>query len=206
MIQGLYAISSPRTDVDPEEQLRLAILGGAKVVQLRAPELNDREFYRFAVRIRSITKEKHRTFIVDDRIHIALAVGADGVHLGRTDLPLADAKKLAAHQTEPFIIGISCSDLTDANAAERDGADYIGFGAIFKTDTRKDYHVCGLTKLKEACKKLKIPVVAIGGITLSNVKKVVDARPAAIACISSVCGASDIRRAAREMNNLIKGL
>ena len=204
MIRGLYAISAPRTDVDPEEQLRLAILGGAKVVQLRAPELTDREFYRFAVRIRSITKEKHITFIVDDRIHIALAVGADGVHLGRTDLPLADAKKLTAHRTEPFIIGISCSDLADANAAERDGADYIGFGAIFQTATRKDYHICGLTKLKQVCKALKIPVVAIGGITPSNVKKVVDAGPAAVACISSVCGTSDIRCAAREINNLIK--
>jgi len=204
MIHGLYAISAPRTDIDPEEQLRLAILGGAKVVQLRAPELTDREFYRFAVRIRSITKEKHIAFIVDDRIHIALSVGADGVHLGRNDLPLTDAKKLAVHQTKPFVIGVSCSDIADASAAERDGADYIGFGAVFQTATRKDYHVCGLTKLKQVCKMLKIPVVAIGGITPSNVKKVIDAGPAAIACISSVCGAGDIRRAAREINSLIK--
>jgi len=174
----------------PLEFLQEFFSAGVKLVQLRAKDLPSDEFFALAHAARELTHSARATLIVNDRIDIALAVGADGVHLGQDDLPLHAAKKIAGNR---LIIGISTHDLSQADAAEAGGADYIGFGPIFGTTTKQTGHSPrGLDMLREIKKAVKIPVVAIGGINEINVAEVWNAGADSAAIISDVMGADDV--------------
>jgi len=163
--------------------------GGAAIIQLRAKEMSPNEFFQFATEVRNHTRSSQCLFIVNDRVDIALASQADGVHLGQEDLPLRVARKLMGDK----IVGISTHDLTQAVEAERDGADYIGFGPIFETATKQTgYAARGLSALREVRSAVKIPIVAIGGITEENVTQVWDAGADAAAMISDLMTAADV--------------
>lgn len=162
--------------------------------------MGSNEFFHSAREMRQLTRRGGYLFIVNDRVDIALASQADGVHLGQEDLPLGVARKLIGREK---IIGISTHDLSQAEEAERGGADYIGFGPIFGTTTKNTgYSPRGLAMLREIRKAVKIPIVAIGGITENNVTQVWEAGADAAAMISALMGAEDVAEKVRRILNL----
>jgi thiamine-phosphate pyrophosphorylase len=198
----LYAIldTSFCRDRSPITILSELLKGGAKIVQLRAKELPSGEFFVLAKEARQLTREAGATFIVNDRADIALACAADGVHLGQDDLPLAAARKILGKDK---IIGISTHDLTQAREAEAGGADYIGFGPIFGSTTKDTgYTTRGLDMLREIRQAVKLPIVAIGGITEQNVAEVWNAGADAAAIISDLMVAADVIAKVKKIFNL----
>jgi thiamine-phosphate pyrophosphorylase len=172
-----------------------ALAGGADMIQLRDKTPDLRRLLPQARRIRTVCQAHGAYFIVNDRLDLALAVGADGVHVGQDDLPAPLARRLLGSH---LILGVSTHDLTQAAAAVTAGADYIGFGPMFGTRTKETgYTPRGTTMLREVRDTVRIPIVAIGGITLENVGEVVAAGADAPAVISAVAGAPDVAAAAR---------
>lgn len=174
----------------PLDILREYLSAGVKLVQLRAKDLPSNEFFALAQAARESTRRAGATLIVNDRVDIALGVGADGVHLGQDDLPLVAAKNIIANR---LLVGISTHELVQANQAENCGADYIGFGPIFGTTTKQTGHSPrGLDMLREIKNAVKIPVVAIGGIKETNVVDVWKAGADSAAIISDLMGAENV--------------
>jgi thiamine-phosphate pyrophosphorylase len=187
----LYAILDPeQTKGRAAEAVLLELLeAGVQWLQLRAKAMPPREFLQLACDTRRLTHPSACRLIVNDRVDIALACGADGVHLGQEDLPLHAARKLMGER----IIGISTHDLEQAKEAEAGGADYIGFGPMFGTATKETgYSARGLEMLRRVREAVSIPIVAIGGITEGNVKQVWQAGADSAAIISDLLGAADI--------------
>jgi thiamine-phosphate pyrophosphorylase len=187
----LYAI------VDPEQTkgraieivLRELLEGGIKLLQLRAKVMPAGDFLQLARVTRSLTRSYDCRLIVNDRVDIALACEADGVHLGQEDLPLHAARKLMANK----MIGVSTHEVEQACEAERGGADYIGFGPMFGTTTKETgYSARGPAMLRRVRDSVSIPIVAIGGITEGNVNEVWRAGADSAAIISDLLGADDI--------------
>lgn len=183
--------------LDPEQTkgrasdwvLRQLLDGGAKILQLRVKALAPIDFWTLALEVRAQTRAAGCKLIVNDRIDIALACDADGVHLGQEDLPLDAGKKLMGEK----IVGISTHDVEQAREAEQNGADYIGFGPMFGTATKDTgLSARGLAMLQEIRAAVNIPIVAIGGITELNVQQVWQAGADSAAIISDVLGAEDI--------------
>lgn len=171
--------------------------GGTKILQLRAKELNSKEFFHLAQRARGLTREAGCLLIVNDRADIALATQADGVHLGQEDLPLALARRLMGREK---IIGISTHDLAQAKEAEEGGADYIGFGPIFATNTKETgYSPRGLERLREIRREVRIPIVAIGGISENNIAQVWQAGADGAAMIGDLMRAEDVAGKVRRL-------
>ncbi len=191
IIGCLKKIFNPRINAVIDEKYLLAYRiknmmdvlenNGVTMIQLRIKTLSDRKFYNYAVRIKKFLKKKEIKFIINNRLDIARASGADGVHLGQDDMPARMARRILG---ENYIIGVSAHNIDEANKAEKEGADYIGVGSIFRTKTKSDAHICGLSVLKSICKKITIPVVGIGGITNRNYRDVFRAGAAGIAVSS----------------------
>lgn len=191
-------LSRGRSDA---EVARLAYEGGADVVQLRMKHADGAEMLEQARIIRGYADEMCKLFIVNDRVDVAMASGADGVHLGQTDLPLEEARRLMG---DDAIIGVSVDNVAQAIAAEEGGADYIGVGAIFKTSTKPDAQQgVGLGAIFEARQAVDIPVVAIGGINRGNIQDVIRAGADAAAVVSAVVAQEDVKAAAHELRDLI---
>lgn len=177
-----------------------AIKGGATVVQYRDKTATSRTMYETAHRIRNliISAGREVLFIVNDRIDIALAVKADGVHLGQDDIEIDVAREIMGNEC---IIGISATCLDEANKAAKKGADYVGAGPIFTTPSKDDaaepIGIDGLKRIREA---VSIPIVAIGGISIDNSEDVVIAGADGIAVISAITAAPDMTAAAAELN------
>ncbi len=191
-------LSKGRTDA---EVARLAYEGGADAVQLRMKHSDGREMLEQALEIRKVADEYCRFFFVNDRVDIAMASGADGVHLGQSDIPLEVARDLMG---ETAIIGISVDNVEQAVAAAEGGADYIGIGAIFNTSTKPDAKQgVGLGAIYEIRQAVDIPIVAIGGINRGNIQDVVRAGADAAAVVSAVVAQDDIKSAAHELRDLI---
>jgi thiamine-phosphate pyrophosphorylase len=181
----LYAILDPEQTRNRSAEGILAELldAGIKVLQLRVKSLPTGDFLKLAKRVRAATRPHNCLLIVNDRVDIALACEADGVHLGQDDLPLSAGRKLIGKK----IIGVSTHDLTQARAAERDGADYIGFGPMFGTETKSTgYGARGPAMLKQIRGSVSVPIVAIGGITEENVQQVWQAGADSAAIISDI--------------------
>src|SRR5262245_56318429 len=170
--------------------------GGAKLLQLRVKELATRDFLAISQEVRAICRRFGCLLIINDRADIALAVDADGVHVGQEDLPLAAARKVVGPGK---IIGVSTHDPEQAVIAERDGADYIGFGPLFGTTTKATgYTARGLDQLREIRQAVSLPIVAIGGVTSERVPSALAAGADAVAMISDLVLASDIAGKTRE--------
>lgn len=180
-----------------EESVELAIRGGVTVVQIREKDSTDRDFFETAERIRAITSRYKIPLIINDRIDIALAVDADGIHVGQTDLPCSIVKKIVPDR----IVGVSVATLDEAIAAESDGADYLGVGAMFSTNTKSNTRAVSLETLKSIRKSVKIPIVAIGGINLETLPIVKSANIDGIAVVSAIISADDPEKAARDLLN-----
>ena len=151
-----------------EEAVEKAIDGGCTMVQLREKNLSSRDFYNTAKALKEFLQTRGVPLIINDRVDIALAVDADGVHIGQSDLPLHEARKILGNER---IIGVTAPTLPLALEAENNGADYLGVGAVFGTTTKKDAKKNTIEILSEIAHTVKIPVVAIGGINADSVTK-----------------------------------
>ncbi len=170
-----------------------AVLGGVTIVQLRAKGSGTREFLELAVRMAAALKSRSIPLIINDRVDIALACGADGVHLGQDDMPLGKARELLGSTK---IIGVSANTLKEAREAERFGADYIGLGPIYATASKDtDLPVLGPEGIRRMRQKIDIPIIAIGGIDAGNAADVMNAGATGIAVISAILGAPDAHMA-----------
>jgi thiamine-phosphate pyrophosphorylase len=185
------------------EVARAAIAGGADAIQLREKDAPGRVLCEIAAEIRRLTRDAGVSFIVNDRVDVALAAGADGAHVGQDDLPAAEARRLIGPDR---ILGVSALSLEEALSAEREGADYVGFGPVFEArGTKPDAPPpAGLERLAEACARCAVPVIAIGGIHHGNVARVITAGAAGVAVISGVVGARDIAAAVRDLKGRVR--
>jgi thiamine-phosphate pyrophosphorylase len=203
MSYDLYVITDEEITggLSHEEIAMRAIAGGADVIQLRDKRCSISELTKIANRIRAICYKTNTIFIVNDRLDVALACRADGVHLGQEDVGVDVARQLAP---PGFSIGVSVGDVAEALRAEQQGADYVALSPTFSTASKYNAgpgH--GLDVLREICISVSIPVVAIGGITKENVGDVIGAGADGIAVISAVVKKLDIAGAARELKSLI---
>ncbi|MCX7878623.1 MAG: thiamine phosphate synthase [Ignavibacteria bacterium] len=179
---------------------RMAIDGGADMVQFRDKNMSTAEMVKICNQISDLCKKKNVMFIVNDRVDVAFLSDADGVHLGKDDVPLKEARKLLKDK----IIGATAHSLFEAKEAERNGADYIGFGHIFTTWTKlKKDDPKGIKGLKKVLSKVKIPVFAIGGINLENIDSVLETGVHGVAVVSAVCNSRDPAKAASKLSERI---
>jgi len=199
----VLADDSPCWKLDPVEQARAACEGGASVVQLRAKRAADRVVLEWAEAIRELTREFGVGFFVNDRFDLALASGADGVHLGQDDFP---PHRLPADARSRLMIGRSTHTLEQATAACAEPIDYIAFGPVFGTRTKSsENEPRGLDRLEEVVRHAHPrPVVAIGGIDLDNAARVAATGAAGIAVISAIAEATDPPAAARALGQILK--
>ncbi|MFM0518914.1 MULTISPECIES: thiamine phosphate synthase [Caballeronia] len=175
---------------------RAALEGGATIVQLRAPEWHKRAWFDLARAVLPITRAHGVPFVINDHVDVALAVGADGVHIGQRDLPADAARRLLGPDA---LIGLSVSNPDEtADAQKLAGViDYLGAGPVYATPTKTDASTpCGIDGLAEICAAARLPTVAIGGIQAHNAADVMRAKPAGLAVVSAICKAADPREAA----------
>jgi thiamine-phosphate pyrophosphorylase len=199
-LRGLYAIIDSqalggRKHLEVAEKL---IRGGAKAIQLRDKLSGKDELLYLAQQLKKLCSEHGVLFIVNDYLDIALASGADGLHLGQEDLPISIARKLLPIYT---ILGISVTTVSQARAAESSGADYIALGSIYPTASKEKARVVGLERLRQVRQAVSLPLVAIGGINQDNAAEVATAGADAVAVITALLEAEDIEKAARKIIN-----
>lgn len=184
------------------EVVEQALAGGAEVIQMREKGLTTKELVDLGKQLRELTRSRGATLIVNDRVDIARAIDADGVHVGQDDFPACEARKIIGNDK---ILGVSTHSLEEALRAEKEGADYIGLGPVFYTDSKQDLSpVLGLEGLATICSQVKIPVVAIGGLHKENAREVIKSGAHCLAVISAVVGAEDICRAAADLRQEIR--
>jgi thiamine-phosphate pyrophosphorylase len=183
-----------------EESVEQAILGGATLVQLREKTANSRDFYETALRVRAVTNQYGVPLIINDRVDMALAVHADGVHVGQEDLPASAVRRLLGPDA---IVGVSAGNLAEALAAEVDGADYIGVGAMYATGTKADAQVITMEQLRAIRAAVTLPIVVIGGINQATVPHFAGTRIDGIAVVSAIIAQPDVAAAARELKALV---
>ena len=185
------------------EILTAAVRGGATVVQLREKDCSTRDFIDQALGIKKFLSAQGVPLIINDRMDVAQAVKADGVHLGQTDMPLEMAKSILG---DSMIIGISAESLEDAIEAEKGGADYLGVSPIYATPTKTDTAPpLGLEGLQEIRKAVRLPLVGIGSLSRDNAAEVVRSGADGIAVVSAIVAADDPELAARELKDVIDG-
>ncbi len=182
--------------------VRAAVQGGVTCVQLREKSCATREFIEEALAVKEYLRSRGVPLIINDRVDVALAVGADGVHLGQKDMPLAAARALV---TDTMIIGISEESLADAVAAQQGGADYLGVSPIFATPTKTDAAApLGLAGLQAIRRAVTLPLVGIGGLNHQNAAAVVRCGADGVAVVSAIVAAEDPEQAARELLQVIR--
>lgn len=170
--------------------VREALEGGVTLVQYRAKTASSAEMYAEALQLKALCDSFNVPLIINDRLDIAMAVGAAGVHLGQNDLPCAAARKILG---EDYIIGVSAHNPAEAKAALQSGADYLGCGAVFGTATKADVQKLGTDGLAAICKAKGLPVVGIGGVTADNYREVRAAGADGAAIVSGILAQPDIR-------------
>ena len=180
-----------------KEAVEESILGGVTLVQVREKNISSRLFFNISREIKQVTDYYKIPLIINDRIDIAQAINAAGVHLGQSDIDLVTATKILGSEK---IIGISTGNIMEALQAQRDGADYVGIGAIYPTGTKKDASdPIGLNGLKSIVDSITLPSVAIGGINQNNFKDVLSTGVNGISVISAILNKDDIKQAARDL-------
>lgn len=181
------------------QQVEQAIKGGATFIQLREKNLAEELFLKEAEEIKGLCKKYRVPFVINDNVDIAIAMDADGVHVGQSDMEAGDVRKKLGKDK---IIGVSAQTVEQAMLAEKHGADYLGVGAVFKTGSKSDAREISHETLTEICKAVNIPVIAIGGIGTSNVMRLSGTGICGIAAISAIFAAEDIEKAAGELRAL----
>ncbi len=170
--------------------------GGVTVVQIREKTADTLDFYNLALKVKEITSKYNVPLIINDRVDIALAIDADGVHVGQSDMPCDVTRKLIG---EDKILGISAATIEEAKKAQKDGADYIGTGAVFPTATKDDAPSVSKEELKEIVDSIDIPVVAIGGINLENAHELRDTGIAGLSVVSAIMSSDNPKKSSEEL-------
>lgn len=184
------------------EAVREALEGGVTMVQYRAKDADGGTMYEMGKKLKAICDEFSVPLIINDRVDVALAVGAAGVHLGQSDLPCKVTRELA--KSYGFIIGVSAHNVEEADQALMDGATYLGCGAVFGSNTKTDAGYLGLEGLKAICDDVYLPVVGIGGVNESNYADVIKAGASGAAIVSGILGAENIKEAAERICQINK--
>ena len=185
------------------EIVAAALDGGVDVVQLRDKAASDRERYETGLRLRELTAEAGVPLLVNDRIDLAAAVDADGVHLGQTDLPVEVARERLG---EDAVVGVSASTVEQAEAAEAAGVDYLGVGAVYGTDSKDvsgDRNGIGTERIAAVADAVEVPVIGIGGIDAENAGPVVEAGATGVAALSAITAAEDPQTAAAALREAV---
>lgn len=182
------------------QAIEQAILGGVTLVQLREKSVSTREFLELAQAVKDITTRHGVPLIINDRLDIALAIDADGLHIGQDDLPMPLARKLLGPDK---LIGVSAGNLEEALLAEKQSADYLGVGAMVATPTKPEAKVVTFDELKQIKKSVHIPVVAIGGIHEWNARETMASGIDGISVVSAILGQGDIQGAAQQLLKVI---
>ncbi|MCX8010774.1 MAG: thiamine phosphate synthase [Ignavibacteria bacterium] len=191
-------LSEPR---NVEEVVELAIQGGVTAVQLREKEISTRKFLETAINLKKMLQPKNIPLIINDRIDIALAIDADGVHIGQEDMPYKEARRILGDEK---IIGLSIETFEQAKEAEKLDVDYLGVSPIFQTPTKNElkteWGIEGLRKLRQ---NTHHKLIAIGGINANNAQAVLEAGADGIAVVSAICSAQDPKQAAKDLKDII---
>lgn len=185
------------------QQVEAALQGGTTFVQLREKELDFDSFLDEALEIKELCKEYRVPFVINDNVEIAIKSGAAGVHVGQSDMELTEARKKLG---DDRIIGVSVQNVEQAVLAEKNGADYLGVGAVFTTDTKTDADYVSYDMLKSICSAVKIPVVAIGGIDEENIEKLSGSGICGVSVISAIFAQKDILGAAVRLKRRAEAL
>lgn len=190
-----------------EQAVEQAILGGVTLVQLREKAIASKEFYERALRIKAICHRYNVPLLINDRVDIALAVEADGVHIGQSDLPCGVVRQILGKDK---IIGVSARTAQQAIQAQADGADYLGVGAMFATSTKQDAQTVTIASLTQIRQAVTIPIVAIGGINHTTLPALQQALQSAetsidgVAVVSAILGQKDVKLASEQLKDMLK--
>ena len=182
-------------------QVERALKGGATFIQLREKELDEADFLEEAKEIQKLCREYHVPFVINDNVEIAAAIGADGVHVGQSDMEAGDVRRRLGPDK---IIGVSAQTAEQALRAQEHGADYLGVGAVFPTGSKADATEVSREMLEEICRAVDIPVIAIGGIGRENVMELKGSGICGIAVISAIFAQKDIEAAAAELKKRVE--
>ena len=201
----LYFITDSTSFCEDEflGRVEKGIKGGATIVQLREKEKTTREYISLAQKVHNITKKYNVPLIIDDRIDVAMAVGAEGVHLGQSDMPVSTARKLVG---DKMIIGATAKTTEQAREAYDSGADYLGVGAIYPTTTKVKTVLTSTETLRDLCKSVPIPVCAIGGLNKDNLGVLAGIPISGICAVSAIMKADDPEIASRDLKQAVKQL
>ena len=200
---GLYLVTSQSLSRgrSTEKIVKMALAGGVRLIQLREKNMPILQLTKLAEKIRAMTKKAGALLIINDCLELALAVGADGVHLGQDDLPVAHAKKIGKN----LIIGASTHSLKEALAAQKAGASYVNIGPLFPTRTKKwNEKFLGIREMKQIASKIKVPFTVMGGIKANHVPDLVKAGAKTIAVVTAITAADNPRKAAKQLLALIR--
>ena len=202
---GLYLVTD--TNICPREKLlsvtESAIKGGVTLVQLREKDISTREFFDEASELKKLCKHYDVPLLINDRIDIALAVDADGIHIGQSDMPLKVSRRILGSNK---IIGLSAGNVNQAVEALNDGADYLGVGAVFPTSTKKDASNVGIDMLKQVRKSVDIPIVGIGGINPENISQLYGSGIEGVAVVSCIMGSENPYAVSKQLSQMVKEL
>lgn len=194
---SLYLVTDKSDDVEKFlNTIEEAIKGGVTVVQIREKTAETLDFYNLALKVKEITTKYDVPLIINDRVDVALAIDADGVHVGQSDMPCDVTRKLIG---DDKILGVSAATIDEAKKAQKDGADYIGSGAVFPTATKDDAPSITKKDLKEIVESIDIPVVAIGGINLENAGELTYTGIAGLSVVSAIMSADNPKKASEEL-------
>ena len=194
---SLYLVTDNSNDIEKFlDTIEEAIKGGTTIVQIREKTADTLDFYNLALKVKKITTKYNIPLIINDRVDIALAIDADGVHVGQSDMPCDITRKLIG---EDKILGVSAATIDEAKKAEKDGADYIGTGAVFPTATKDDAPSVTKKDLSDIAASIDIPVVAIGGITLENASELKDTGIAGLSVVSAIMSSENPKKSSQEL-------
>lgn len=185
------------------EQVECALKGGATCVQLREKELDESAFLEEAIQMKQLCARYGVPFIVNDNVEIAIQCGADGVHVGQSDMGAGHVRQMVG---DKMMIGVSARTVEEALAAQAAGADYLGVGAMFSTSTKLDAHVLGYQTLKDICAAVDIPVTAIGGINEENMMRLSGSGVDGVALVSAIFASADIEAACRRLKAMSEAM
>lgn len=194
---SLYLVTDKSDDVEKFlNTIEEAIKGGVTVVQIREKTAETLDFYNLALKVKEITSKYDVPLIINDRVDVALAIDADGVHVGQSDMPCDVTRKLIGADK---ILGVSAATIDEAKKAQNDGADYIGTGAVFPTSTKDDAPKITKQDLKEIVESIDIPVVAIGGISKDNAHELIDTGIAGLSVVSAIMSSDNPKKSSEEL-------
>lgn len=184
-----------------ESQIEEAIKGGVTIVQLREKNIDEKEFFKLASNVKLITDKYNVKLIINDNVEVAKEIDADGVHLGQGDMDILEARRILGDEK---IIGISTKTMEQALDAEKKGADYLGVGAVFSTSTKLDAKSIDSEVFKNIYETIKIPIVAIGGISLENISLLRNTKISGVAVVSGILAQKDIKKAAMNLREEVE--